>query len=341
MTKVVVLTGITGFIAKHIALELLEVGYEVRGTLRSISRALEVQSTLHKHLSDPSALDRLNFVELDLNSEKGWADAMQGADVLIHTASPFPMTQPRNVNDIINPAVDGTLRALRAAHSQGVDRVVLTSSMAAIIHNDDATKRPLTETDWSDPKHRTMTPYALSKVLAEKAAWDFVQIHSGLGLVAINPGLVLGTPLDDKYGTSLGVIERIFNGKDFMMPDITFPLVHVKDVARLHVQAVESDDMLGKRHIAAQGTRSMLDMSHILAAAYPDRNIPIKRAPKMLLFLLAIFDRSLRAILSQLRVRYQIDNTATRNRTGIAFIPCDDALLETARFLAAKQAARK
>jgi dihydroflavonol-4-reductase len=132
MPKLVVLTGITGFIAKRIALDLLEAGYAVRGSLRSAGRADEVRNALRPRLSDPAALDQLSFVELDLGRDDGWAEAMEGADALFHTASPFPMAQPKDENEIIKPAVDGTLRALRAAQSAGVTRVVLTSSVVAI-----------------------------------------------------------------------------------------------------------------------------------------------------------------------------------------------------------------
>jgi dihydroflavonol-4-reductase len=144
----------------------------VRGSLRSTGRADEVRDALRHRLSDPSALDQLSFVELDLGRDDGWTEAMEGADALFHTASPFPMAQPRDENEIIKPAVDGTLRALRAAQSAGVTRVVLTSSVVAIEAK--AKSGAYTEDDWSDTAHPKSSAYYKSKTLAERAAWDFV-----------------------------------------------------------------------------------------------------------------------------------------------------------------------
>ncbi|MDB4241006.1 NAD-dependent epimerase/dehydratase family protein, partial [Yoonia sp.] len=132
MTKTVLLTGASGYIAKHIALQLLEAGYHVRGTVRDLGRGAEVTEAVRPQLSDDSDLAvRLTFVILDLTEDAGWTDAMNGVDVLMHTASPFPLDQPKHEDDLIRPAVDGAMRALRAAHAAGITRVVLTSSTAA------------------------------------------------------------------------------------------------------------------------------------------------------------------------------------------------------------------
>jgi dihydroflavonol-4-reductase len=144
-------------------------------------------------------------VELDLGRDDGWAEAMEGADALFHTASPFPMAQPKDENEIIKPAVDGTLRALRAAQSAGVTRVVLTSSVVAIEAK--AKSGAFTEEDWSDTAHPKSSAYYKSKTLAERAAWDFVAEHPEMQLTTINPALVLGEPMDGSYGTSLELIE--------------------------------------------------------------------------------------------------------------------------------------
>lgn len=335
MSKTVVLTGITGFIAKRIALDLLEAGHSVRGSLRSLRRADEVRDALRPHLTDPAALDRLSFVELDLTSDTGWADAMQGADVLMHTASPFPMQQPKSEDDIVRPAVDGTLRALNGARAAGITRVVLTSSMVAMMHQPDAATRPVTEADWSKRGDPTLVPYGLSKTLAEKAAWDFVADHPEMTLITINPGLVAGTPMDAHYGTSLGLIERILSGKDPMLPDMRLPVVDIADVSRLHVQAVEDNAMDGTRNMAADSMWSMPDIGRALAAEYPDRKIATRPAPRFLLRILALFDATVKTTLPSLGVPLELDNSATRARTGIRFIPGLDAIKASAAFIAA------
>lgn len=338
MSKTVVLTGITGFIAKRITLDLLEARHSVRGSLRSMRRADEVRDAVRPHLSDPAALDRLSFVELDLTSDTGWADAMQGADVLMHTASPFPMQQPKNEDDIVRPAVDGTLRALNGAKAAGITRVVLTSSMVAIMHNRDAFTRPVTEADWSVRGDPTLVPYGLSKTLAEKAAWDFVAETPDMTLITVNPGLVAGTPMDRHYGTSLGLIERILSGKDPMLPDMRLPVVDIADVSRLHVQAVDDSAMDGTRNMAADSMWSMLDLGRTLAAEYPDRKIATRSAPKVLLRILSLFDSTIKSTLPGLGVPFELDNSATRARTGINFIPGSDAVKASAAYIAAQKA---
>ena len=171
----ILLTGVTGFIAKRITLDALNAGHFVKGTLRSAARVDEVCDAIRPHLTDASALDRLTFVELDLTRDAGWEEAAQGCDVLMHTASPFPSSSPKDEEKIIRPAVDGTLRALRAAHSAGITRVVLTSSVVAMEAND--LPNPQTPANWTDPSHPRATPYYKSKALAERAAWDFVADH--------------------------------------------------------------------------------------------------------------------------------------------------------------------
>src|SRR6056297_2828351 len=242
MAQTVLLTGITGFIAKQIAHDLLARGYNVRGSLRSAGRADEVRAAV-----GPEGLDRLEFVELDLTADSGWAAAMEGADALIHTASPFPLGQPDDELELIRPAVEGTRRALRAAQTAGVRRVVLTASMVTVIHKDHAPGHVFGPEDHSDPDHATITAYGKSKTLAERAAWTFVEEHPEMRVTTIHPGLVAGEPRDAQYGTSLTVVERILSAKDPMQPDIRFPVSDLGDVSALHVAALEQQESAGSR----------------------------------------------------------------------------------------------
>lgn len=317
MSRTVVLTGITGFIAKRIAFDLLEAGYRVRGTLRLPRRADEVRGALRPRLRDPAALDRLDFVTLDLSRDERWPEAMEGADALLHTASPFPMAQPKDENDIIRPAVDGTLRALRAAQAAGVTRVVLTSSVVAIEAKDKA--GAYTEDDWSDPTHPKSTAYYKSKTLAERAAWDFAAKHPEMQLTTINPALVLGQPMDDNYGTSLSLIERILAGRDPMVPDIGFGVVDVADISAMHVAALDRPDSIGQRFIGSNGTMTMPRIAQHLAARHPDRKIATRIAPKPLLWVLSLFDPSIRTVLPGIGHAPTFDNTRAREVLGIDF----------------------
>jgi dihydroflavonol-4-reductase len=315
----VLLTGASGFIAKRIALDLLEAGHSVRGSLRSLERADEVRAAVRPHLTSPDALDRLSFVELDLTRDAGWDEAMAGMTALIHTASPFPMAPPKDENDLIRPAVDGTLRALRAAQAAGVTRVVMTSSVVAIEANNKVGREKLTEADWSDVSHPRSTPYYKSKTLAELAAWDLVKQHPEMQLTTINPSLVLGQPLDADFGTSLQLIERILSGKDPAQPDIGFGIVDVADVSAMHVRALERSETAGRRYISSGPTATMPEVARHLAARHPDRKIATRVAPAFLLRFLALFDRSVRTVLPALGAPPQFDNTRARKELDMKF----------------------
>jgi dihydroflavonol-4-reductase len=319
MPQTVLLTGITGFIAKRIARDLLEAGHSVRGSLRSLERADEVRAAVAPHLSDPAALDRLSFVELDLTRDAGWPEAMAGAGALIHTASPFPLMQPKDEDEIIRPAVDGTLRALRAAQAAGVTRVVLTSSVVAIEANPKVGRAVLTEADWTDPHHPRATAYYRSKTLAERAAWDFVAAHPEMRLTTINPALVLGAPLDAKFGTSLQLMERIMGGKDPMQPDIGFGVVDVADVSAMHVRALERPETAGRRYIASGESVTLPEIARHLKTRYPDRRIATRVAPGFVLRALSLVDPSIRTVLPALGILPRFDNARARDDLGIDF----------------------
>lgn len=328
----VLLTGITGFIAKRIALDLLLAGYRVRGTLRSARGEEEVRTALGPHLPDAALLDRLTFARADLTADDGWPAAMEGVTAVLHTASPFPIAQPRDEDEVIRPAVDGTLRVLRAAQAAGVTRVVLTSSMEAVMHGHHG--RAVTESDWSDPAAPTASAYTRSKTLAERAAWDFVAAHPGMRLTATNPGMVVGTPVDAHTGSSVSVIQRFFAGRDPVVPDVVLPVVDIADVAAMHVAALDRPETIGHRYICADRFMSMPQMSATLKSAWPARRIPTRIAPRPLLRLLALFDREVRMILPWLGWSLSLDNTAARRDFAMTFTPAPEAILKTAAFLA-------
>ncbi len=327
MTQTVLLTGITGFIAKRIAYDLLEQGYHVKGSLRSPNREAEVRKAL-----TGTKTENLSFITLDLTKDDGWDAAMVGVDVLMHTASPFPMATPKDENDLIRPAVDGTLRALGAAQRAGVTRVVLTSSMVAIMHTDRPADHAYGPNDWSDVTHPTTTAYAKSKTLAEQAAWDFVKQHPEIKLTAVNPGLICGIPMDEKYGTSLRVIERLMSAKDPMQPNIGFPVVDIRDVSALHIAAMEQDSSIGQRIVAADDYVMMPDIAEHLAATFPDQGIKTRIAPAFLLKIMGFFDPAIKSILPQIGVQIKIDNRSGKDLIG-GFIRSKDAIVASAEYV--------
>ena len=332
----VLVTGASGFIAKHIVLELLNAGYRVVGSLRTEPRRDEVRDAVRPHLASVADLDqRLRFVTLDLGKDDGWLDAMSGVDVLMHTASPLPMAQPRDENELVRPAVDGTLRALRAADAAGIRRVVLTSSSAAVTNvagNVDTKK--FDESDWSDPSGPGITPYTKSKTLAERAAWDFVESQApGMELTTINPCLVLGTPLDDHYGTSLRIVERLLRGRDPMLPKVGIGVVDVVDVARMHVRAITAPGTAGQRIIGAAEFMWLAEIAGTLKTAYPQKRTSMRTAPDILIRLLGLFDRSIRSIVPLLGRRQELDNARARTLLDMDFIPAAESVRATARYI--------
>ena len=330
MPDTVLLTGASGFIAKHILLQLLGAGHRVRATIRTPARADEVRAAVLPHLP-PDAPDRLEFVTLDLERNSGWDAALQGMTALVHTASPFPIAQPKNPDDLIRPAVQGTLRALTAAREAGVGRVVLTSSIVAIVN--EAKGFPQDETDWCNTDLPTTTAYAKSKTLAERAAWDFAAKAPGMQLTTINPGLVLGPLLDDTFGSSVGLVKRILTGKDPMLPDFAFPVVDVRDVALMHLRALERPETAGRRYIAADEPVSLPGLGQILKTSYPNRRMPTRAAPMMVVRLLALFDPEIRSILPKIGKVERLSNARARAEMGMTFIPAAEALKATAASL--------
>ena len=331
--KIALITGVSGFIAKHVTLRFLQAGWAVRGTLRSLDRADEVRQALAPHLTK-AALGNLSFAKADLTHDDGWAEAARGADVLVHMASPFPMAQPKDPADLINPAVQGTLRALRFAYAAGVRRAVLTSSIVAVY--DEGKSGVQDESDWCDLTAAGTTAYAKSKTLAERAAWDFVKTAPDLALTCINPGLVLGQPLDRHVGTSLNLVKRLLGGRDPMVPMLGFECVDVRDVAEMHLRAAERPETAGKRYLAAAGSMTMPQMAELLKAAHPKRRIATKVAPMIVLRLLALIDPAIKGVLPMVGRIPEVSNARAKADLGMQFTTPVDALNASADWLLAQ-----
>ena len=333
----VLLTGASGYIGKHITLQLLNQGYSVRASVRSSKKSSEVTNAVRPHLLDASNLDtRLTFVELDLEKDAGWDAALRGVDVLMHTASPFPIASPKDENDLIRPAVEGTIRALKAAKTAGVQRVILTSSNAAVYGCDlPASKSDYDESMWTDVNHPIgRVAYTKSKTLAERAAWDFVKSQAPeIALTTINPVLVLGAPLDDNFGSSISVVERILKGKDPMLPDLRFPIVDVRDVAKMHVDSIKTESTKGERILAASETYSFVDIAKYLKSIYPKSKVKTAQAPSVLIKLLSLFDGEIKAVLPLLGKPMLTSGAKAKKLFGMKFIPVEVSVRESADYL--------
>jgi dihydroflavonol-4-reductase len=334
MTKPTVLvTGVSGFIAKHCALEMLKAGYGVRGTVRSLERADEVKASLAKHVD----VSRLEFAQADLESDAGWDAAVAGCAHVLHVASPFPAAQPSDEQDLIRPAVQGTLRVLRVAAASGAQRFVQTSSMVAVMsgHPRERTA-PFTEADWTPVDSPNVTAYGKSKTLAERAARDFMaKDTSGMHYSSVNPGLVLGPALDRDIGTSAAIVQAFLKGKYPGAPRMAIPCVDVRDVARMHRLALETNAPSGGRYLGAAETLWLIEIAEAIRAGVGDaaRKVPTRVLPDWLVKLLAIFDGGARQTVPELGKAMNVDNSLTRRTLGIEFIPAREAAVATAKSL--------
>ena len=327
MSEQVLLTGISGFIAKHVALELLNAGYGVRGTIRTPSRADEVREALEQAGGDTS---RLSFAEADLGSDEGWAEAAQGCSYVQHVASPFPMDQPRDREALVPEARQGALRVLEAARAKGARRIVLTSSMVAMMYRADRPNRMVvTESDWTDAEWDRLSAYIVSKTRAERSAWEWATEHGWKKkLTVINPGLVLGPSLDSRTGTSLDLIELLLQGAYPAIPRVSFPVVDVRDLAALHVKAMLVPEAGGRRLIGAGETLSLDEVGRILREEFPDRaiKVPKRTLPDFVVRLASNFDRSLKAITPDLGVVPVAESSYVTQLTGVANRPAAEAV---------------
>ena len=334
MSETALVTGASGFIAKHIIAGLLERGHSVVGSARSEARDAEIRAAIAPALSDPSKLDRYRTVPLDLESDDGWTAAMSGVTVLFHVASPFPLVQPKDENDVIEPAVQGALRALKAASDAGVERVILTSSSGAITNRDaPSNSTAYTEEDWTDLSHPVTTPYFKSKTLAERAAWEFVEKAPNLKMTVINPTFVQGPPLDANYGTSTSVVERLLKGKDPMVPRVGFPVVDVRDVAEAHIRAMERPETVGERLLLADRFLWFSEMARAVKDAVPHRKVPTRQAPDFVIRMLSLFDAEIRTIVPALGREEPVSSEKAQRLLGMTFRSAEGAVGETALWL--------
>jgi nucleoside-diphosphate-sugar epimerase len=335
MSKVLV-TGGSGFVGSHCLLQLLAAGHEVRTSVRSLKREADVRDMLRQGgAANPGA--RLSFVEADLASDAGWPEAAAGCDYVLHVASPFPQTVPKDANELIGPARDGALRVLRAARQAGVKRVVMTSSFAAIGYGAEGREAPFTEEDWTDPDGPDVQPYVKSKTLAERAAWDFVRAEGGgLELSVINPVGVFGPVLGPDYSTSILVVQRLMDGAVPGCPRLYFGLVDVRDVADLHIRAMTDPAAKGERFLAVAGDfMSMLDIAKTLKAELGPAasRVPTRELPDWLVRLVAIADPAVKQVLPELGKRKNASNAKARRLLGWAPRTNTEAIVATAKSL--------
>jgi nucleoside-diphosphate-sugar epimerase len=331
----VLVTGGSGFLGAHCILKLLDAGYRVRTTVRAMTREGHVRAMVKEGGSEPG--DALEFVEADLGDDKGWDEAVAGCANVLHVASPFPAVQPRDEDELIRPAVDGTLRVLRAARDAGVRRVVLTSSFAAIGYGKIPHGKPFTEDDWTDPA-ADVSPYIKSKTFAERAAWEFIAREGGgLELSVINPTGIFGPVLGPDTSTSIGHVTNMLQGRMPVLPNLMFGVVDVRDVADLHVKAMTEPAAKGERFLCVAGDfMTVQQMAQALKDGMGDKaaKVSTRLLPNWLVRLAARFSTAAQQLATPELGRHKnASNAKARRLLGWEPRPPDAALVATGESL--------
>jgi len=335
MSQTVLVTGGSGFIGSYIILQLLAAGHQVRTTIRNLKREGDVRAMLKEGGGEPG--NRLSFFAADLQNDAGWREAVAGCEYVLHVASPLPPSVPKHEDELIVPAREGTLRVLRASRDAGVERVVLTSSFAAIGYGHKVRETPFTEADWTDPSGEDVAPYTKSKTLAERAAWDFLAREGGsLELSVINPVGVFGPVLGPDYSASILLVQRMMDGAMPGAPQLYFGAVDVRDVADLHLRAMTHPAAKGERFLAVAGDfLSMLDIAKILRARMGAAagRVPTRQLPNWVVRLAALRDPAIKLILPELGKKKNATNEKARRLLAWSPRSNEESLAATAESL--------
>lgn len=331
--ETVLVTGGSGFIASYCIISLLNNGYKVRATLRSLKKVDSVKKMLRS--GGIQSFEDLSFAEADLQNEASWTDAVQGCQYVIHVASPTPNTDAITEEDFVVPAKNGVLFVMRAAKKAGVKRVVLTSAFGAVGMGTDK-KTPYTEEDWT-VINDTVAPYQRSKTISEKAAWDFINNEGGgMELLVINPTGVLGPVLSDDYSHSIQNIKQMLKGEVKGCPKMSFGYVDVRDVADLHFKAMTMPEANGQRFIAVAGNSlSLLDTAKILRknlGAKADQ-VPTGEFPNWVIRLLSKFNPKLKMLVPHLGLVKKASSEKAKTLLGWKPRSNEEAVLATAESL--------
>ena len=332
MTDKVLLTGVSGWIAKHTAIELLNKGYEVLGTVRNNNLIDQTRQTIGKY----APIEKLSFVELDLLKDEGWNEAAKGCKYIFHIASPFPIKVSRNREVLLPVAVDGTIRVLNAGLNAGVEQIIKTSSIVAMFRKPNRTN-PYTfgENDWTDENWTEgVNDYFLSKTKAEKAAWELME-SKGLKnkLTTICPGGVFGDALDKIGGTSIEYVRQFMSGKFPGAPKFAVLISDVRDIAKAHVACIGNTKVGGRRLIVGKEVKKLVELSQLMAEAMPEyaKKLPKKELPNFMVKLISYIDSSAKTMIPDLGIMMQTDPTYAEKLLGFEFKAAKDCMAENAK----------
>ena len=323
--KPILVTGVSGYIASWVAKYLVDEGYLVHGTVRSLS---DPDKIAHLHKIDRESSGTLRLFEADLLVPDSFKDAMQGCELVIHLASPFMIQHIKDPeNQLIKPAVEGTRNVLETvSNTASVKRVVLTSSVVAIfgdaIDVRDTKDGIFTEAHWNTTSSADHQPYSYSKTLAEKEAWDIAGKQGRWDLVTINPGFVMGPSLSKRIdGTSIDFMRSMVKGKYATgVPNLFFSFVDVRDVAKAHINAGLIAKASG-RHILVNDVKNVLVMADLLREKFQNKyKIPKSTLPDFLVYLAGPFQGlTWKYLKRNLGISYKFDNAYSKSDLGMEY----------------------
>lgn len=329
MAGTILVTGGSGFIAGYLIRQLAAEGWTINATIRSLAKEQKVRALI----GVPEA--QLRFFAADLTSDAGWAEAVAGCSHVAHVASPFPAAAVRHEDELVVPAREGAIRALRFARDAGVRRFVMTSSMAAIAYGHEGRSR-FTEADWTDVNAREIYPYVKSKTIAERAARDWVAAEGGaLEFCTVNPSAVLGPVWGDDFSASIEVVKKMLEGALPGYPRLGFGIVDVRDVADLHVRALNAPDMAGERFVCSGPFYMMAEVGKVLRERLGNeaRKVPARTLPDFLVRLFALFDPVVRQVTGELGKVRDGDSSHAIDLLGWKMRPAEESIVDTARSL--------
>ncbi|CAG1017018.1 NADPH-dependent methylglyoxal reductase [Anaerolineales bacterium] len=333
-SKPILVTGASGFVALHAIIQLLQQGYKVRATLRTLSRELEVREAVGKQVE---IKDSLEIVGADLNQESGWDKIVENCESVLHVASPFPLLEPKDENELIAPAVQGTLRVLRASHDANIKRVVIVSSIAAVFSGHNGDSRTFDENDWSDVE-KNIGAYARSKTFAERAAWDFIngsENTNKMEMVAINPPLILGPVPNKDLPTSAEMVSTLMLGQVPGVAKIKIGIVDVRDVVSALILAMTTPEAAGHRFLCPAGTIWLKDLAETLHKKYAARGYKIRtmQFPVFAVRLLALFDKKIALVANDLEWDFELSDVKIKRILKWSPRPMEEAILSMAESL--------
>lgn len=331
----VLVTGGSGFVAIHCIVQLLDQGYRVKTTLRSVNKK---QGVLDMVQVAGVSGENLEFVQADLTSDTNWDNAVEGCEYVLHVASPIFLRAPKHEDEMVRPAVDGTIRVLKAARDGGVKRVVMTSNFGAVGYSHTDTSKVINEECWTDPNEKGLSIYNKSKVLAERAAWDFMKREGGsMELSVINPMAIFGPSFGPALSSGYELLKKVLDGSMKRVPNITLGIVDVRDVADLHLRAMVNPAANRQRFLAlAGGIMSLPEIARLLKAKTPviAEKASLKTTPDFVIKIAALFNPLAKNIAPMLSRYREASNEKAKHLLGWNPRSNEAALIAAAESLA-------